>query len=42
MLFMPAGQLCLHEACHKTEVQHSVPARHLQSLKLVSMKRVAQ
>ena len=25
----------LHEACHKNVVQHSVPAMHLQNLKLV-------
>ena len=39
---MPAGELCLHEACHKTEVPHSVPAMHLQTLKLVSVNGVAQ
>ena len=39
---MPAGELCLHEACHKTEVQHSAPAIYLPSLKLMSMNGVAQ
>ena len=37
-LLMPAGQVCVHEACHKTEVQHSVPAMHLQSMKLVRIE----
>lgn len=37
---MPAGGVCLHRACGRSEAQHSVPAMHLQSLKVVGMKVV--
>lgn len=39
---MPAGEVCLHEACGRTQAQRSVPAIHLQSLKLMQPEIGAQ